>query len=426
MKTLIKNTRILVRENGKYCIKNGNIAVEDAVISSVGEVDANARFDKVIDGTDKLATPALINCHTHAYMSVFRNLADDLTFGDWLFGAIMPREDRMTKPQAKIGALLSIIEMMKSGTGTYLDMHMFSGTSCKAALESGMRAVLSRGLAGELGDADKGAERRIREATEEIAEFSGHDTLSFMLAPHAIYTNGEKFLRYTAELAKEKGLGINMHLSETETEFADCMKAHKMTPVAYCDSLGLLTDTTVAAHCVKVTDDDIGILAQRGVSVASCPISNMKLANGFAPIKKLMASGVNIVLGTDSCASNNTVNLFPDMRAYALVHKGNLQDALAIGAADVIDAVTRNAAKALRLANGAIEAGKLADIALFDLDVPTFRPNNNLVSALAYSANGSEVSELMINGKLVLEKGEILTVDCEKVYYEAEKIIASL
>ncbi len=426
MTALIKNAEILVKEDGKYIIKHGDITTEGDRIKTVGKAPEGVSYDKTIDGTDKLAIPALINCHTHAYMSVFRNLADDLPFADWLFGAIMPREDRMTRPQAKAGSMLSLLEMMKSGTGTYLDMHMFPETSCDAALETGMRAVISRGLAGELGDADGGAERRFREATDEIKAYAGKENLSFMLAPHAIYTCGEKTLRHAAELAKELGIGINLHLSETETEFGDCMKAHGKTPVEYVDGLGLLSGNTVAAHCVKLSENDIAILAKRGVSVASCPISNMKLGNGFAPVGKLKAAGINVTLGTDSAASNNTVNLFPDMRAYALVHKGANLDALAVSAADTIDAVTENAATALGLANGAIESGKLADIALFDLNTPTFRPKNNLVSALAYSANGSEVSHLMVGGKLLIDNYEVLTADSEKIYYEAEKVINSL
>ena len=425
MKTLIKGSHVLKKENGAYGVDRADVVIDGNLICLVGKADPEEKYDRVIDGKDLLATPALINTHSHAYMSVFRNLADDLPFSDWLFGSIMPREDKMNCEQAYVGSMLSFIEMLRSGTGTYVDMHMFPEAPCKAAIDCGIRGVITRGLAGELGT-DGGAERRINEALSEMEKYKNVSTLSFMFGPHAIYTCAENTLRRASELAKEMGVGINIHLSETLYEFETCKKEHGMTPTEYCDSLGLLSEKTVAAHCVRLTERDMEILAERRVNVASCPISNMKLGNGFAPIDKLLKMGVNVCLGTDSCASNNTVNLFPDMRAFALVHKGVGLDALAVSATDTIDAVTVNGARALGLNNGEIKVGALADIALFDLNSPTFRPKNNLASALAYSANGSEVKYLFVDGKEIVSKGELLTVDCEKIYYEAERVIAQL
>lgn len=422
MNTLIRSAEVLLKENGVYTVKKCDIGIENDTIRHVGNIPEGFTAEKIVNGENKLAVPSLINCHTHAYMSVFRNLADDLPFDKWLFESIMPREDRMTVEGAKAGAMLTMLEMIKSGTGCFVDMHMFPKASAEAAVELGMRAVISRGLAGEIGT-DGGAERRFREAVEEIAEWRDVPNLSFMIAPHAIYTCGEKTLRYSAELANKLGLGINLHLSETEHEFDSCIQEHGKTPVEYCESLGLLTDKTLAAHLVKLTDSDIEILAKNGVSMASCPISNMKLGNGFAPVEKLMKAGVNITLGTDSCASNNTVNLFPDMRAYALIHKGKLGDALCVTAADTVDAVTVNAAKALGLNSGAIEEGRLADITLFSLNEPSFCPKNDLLSALAYSVSGYEADTLIIGGKLIMQNKEVLTADVEKIYYDAQKVI---
>lgn len=422
MNTIIRSAEVLLRENGVYAVKKCDIGIENDTIRYVGQIPEGFEADKIINGEGKFATPSLINCHTHAYMSVFRNLADDLPFDKWLFESIMPREDKMDNEGAKAGAMLSLLEMIKSGTGCFVDMHMFPKASAEAAKELGMRAVITRGLAGEIGT-DGGAERRFKEAVEEMAEYKNEPNLSFMIAPHAIYTCGEKTLRYSAELARKLGVGINLHLSETEYEFGSCKEQHGKTPVEYCDGLGLLTDKTLAAHLVKLTDDDIAILAERGVSMASCPISNMKLGNGFAPIEKLQKAGVNITLGTDSCASNNTVNLFPDMRAYALIHKGKLSDALSVSAADTVDAVTVNAAKALGLNTGVIEEGRLADITLFSLSEPTLCPKNNLLSAMAYSMSGYEADTLMIGGKVIMQNKEILTADVEKIYYDAQKVI---
>lgn len=422
MNTIIRSAEVLLKENGVYTVKKCDIGIENDTIRHVGNIPEGFAADIVINGKNKFAVPSLINCHTHAYMGVFRNLADDLPFDKWLFESIMPREDRMTCEGAKAGAMLSLLEMIKSGTGCFVDMHMFPKASAEAALELGMRAVISRGLAGEIGT-DGGAERRFKEALDEIEEYKNEPNLTFMIAPHAIYTCGEKTLRQSAELAQKLGIGINLHLSETQHEFNTCMAEHGMTPVEYCANLGLLTDKTLAAHLVKLTDSDIEILAERGVSMASCPISNMKLGNGFAPIEKLQKAGVNITIGTDSCASNNTVNLFPDMRAYALIHKGKLSDALSVSAADTVDAVTVNAARALGLDTGAIEEGRLADITLYSLSEPTFCPKNNLLSALAYSASGYEADTLIVGGKLIMQNKEVLTADVEKIYYDAQKVI---
>lgn len=422
MNTVIRSAEVLLKENGIYTVKQCDIAIENDTIRYVGTVPDDFTADKIINGKGKFAVPSLINCHTHAYMGVFRNLADDLPFDKWLFESIMPREDKMTCEGAEAGAMLSLLEMIKSGTGCFVDMHMFPKASAEAAIKLGMRAVISRGLAGET-KTDGGAERRFKEALDEIEAYKNEKSLTFMIAPHAIYTCGEKTLRHSAELAKELGLGINLHLSETKYEFDSCISEHGMTPVEYCESLGLLTDKTLAAHLVQLTDNDISILAEKGVSMASCPISNMKLGNGFAPIEKLQKAGVNITLGTDSCASNNTVNLFPDMRAYALIHKGKLSDALTITAADTVDAVTVNAAKALGLNTGAIEEGRLADITLFSLSEPSLCPKNDLLSALAYSMSGYEADTLMVGGKVIMQNKEILTADVEKIYYDAQKVI---
>ena len=405
-------------------VKRTDIYIDGNIIAGVGEIPEGFSADTVIDGTDKLASAGLVNTHTHTYMSLYRNYADDLSFSDWLFGNISPLEDRTTPDDAYVGATLACAEMIRTGTTTFVDMHMFRGMTCRAADECGMRAVISRGLCGE-GD-DEGGQRRLDEAFGEMEEYKNNSRLTFMLAPHAIYTCDTDYLKKVIALAGERKLPINIHLSETRYEVSQAVEKYGVSPVKYLDDLGMFGIKTLAAHCVHISDEDIKILADRGVSVAANPKSNMKLGNGFAPIKKLLDSGVNVCIGTDSAASNNSLNMFSDMNFTALVHKGTGEDAQAVSAVEVHRMATENGAAALGINAGKIEKGMLADIILLDLNTPQFNPRNNLVAAMSYSATGSETDTVIIDGKIVMRDKKLLTIDEEKLYYEANKIMERL
>ncbi|HAN21554.1 MAG: hypothetical protein A2Y15_09615 [Clostridiales bacterium GWF2_36_10] len=403
-----------------------DICIGNSVILSLGEKPNGFIPEKVIDGKDKLAIPALINCHTHAYMSVFRNIADDLPFNEWLFDKIMPLEDVVDEKDAYWGCMLSCIEMIKSGTGTFCDMHMFPNTTHTAAIKSGMRAVVSRGLSGGKNDVD-GGKRRIKEAVEEIEKYSGNSLISFMIAPHAIYTCDKEYLLETMSLADKFNLPLNTHLSESVFEVNSCLSQNGVTPVKYLDSLGFFEHKTLAAHCVHLTENDMDILSTKKVSVAANPKSNLKLGNGIAPIKQLLDKGVNICLGTDGAASNNSLNLFSEMNFTALLHKGTSGDASAVSALDVLAFATGNGAKALGIERlGKIEVGYKADIAILDTNYPQMRPMNNPICALTYSATGNEVVTTIIDGKIVMENRILTNIDVEEVYYNIEKITEKL
>ncbi len=229
-----------------------------------------------------------------------------------------------------------------------------------------------------------------------------------------------------AEIAKEKNFGINIHLSETKREVSECIKNNGISPVKYVQSLGLFDVPAIAAHCVYVDDDDMHILKNNGVSVATNPASNMKLGNGFAPVSRLLEKGINVCLGTDSQASNNTLNMFTEMRLLSMIHKGVECDAQAMPARTVLKCATENGYKAIGMGDvaGKIEAGKVADLVLLDIDAPQFYPRNNLTAALVYSANGSEVDTVIIDGEIVMKNKEVLTIDTERVYYEINRITA--
>ena len=273
-----------------------------------------------------------------------------------------------------------------------------------------------------------GGERRLIEAFSEIENWKGHENISFMLAPHAPYSCGKEYLKIISQRAKENNLGINIHLAESLFEVDSAKKNFGMSPIEYIDSIGLFENPTVAAHCVNLTDRDFEILKAKNVSVATNPASNMKLGNGFAPVPRLLAEGINVALGTDGAASNNSLNMFREMALLGLIHKGNAKNPLPVSSLDCIKIATENGAKALGLSDkiGEIKAGMEADIILIDMDTPSFNPFNNSISALVYSASGAEVDTVIVRGKILMEDRELKTIDEEKVYFKVNEIAKRL
>lgn len=418
MKLIIKN--VLIPNDEKT--QNTDIYISDGMIDSIGEMPQNFVADEVIDGAGKLAIPAFVNAHTHDYMTVLRGIADDMPFMKWLFEGVMPREDKMTWDQAYWSSLLGCAEMIRRGTGTFCDMHLFGGASAQAAVDSGMRACVSRGLVGS-----EGGQRRIDEQLAEIEKYKGYENISFMLAPHAIYTCDKEFLLKVSSEAKRLGLGINTHLAESVTEFEDCMKEHGCTPTEYMHSLGIFENKTIAAHCIQLTERDIEILAECGVSVATNPKSNLKLGNGIAPVYELDKAGVNVCIGTDSTASNNSLNMFSELNYCALLQKGKLGDSTAVPAKKAFEFATVNGAKAIGIENlGKLQEGWKADIVLLDLNCPQMTPFREPYSMLCYCADGSETDTVVLNGKVVMKNKKLTTIDEEQLYYNINKFAGVL
>ncbi len=412
---LIRNTlAVLPGENGPEGVPC-SVAVKDGLVSAVLPAETDCAAKTVLDGRCGLLTPGLVNAHAHAYMTGMRNWADDLSFNDWLFGRVMPKEDAMRPEDAYAFALVGCLEMLSGGVTAFLDMHMFPGMSARAALETGMRAVLSRGLSGG-GDDAAGGERRLREAREEFAEFRGETRLGFMLAPHAPYTCTEDYLREIAGAARELGLGIHTHLSETKGEVENCLSQYGCTPIGLFDRCGLLSDKTVAAHCVHLTEADMELLAARGVFVATNPASNLKLANGVAPVPELLEKGVGVCLGTDSTASNNSLSVLRELALVTLLHKGRTGDPRSVTAREGFTMATKTGYRALGLAGGEIAVGAPADLALFDLDAPGLVPLGDPVAALAYAGGALRARSVLVDGKLVWNEGKSTEVDMQRAY----------
>lgn len=425
----LEGINALIYDGDVTCVRTADIYITDDKISRIDFTDEDnsakeaLTADYTIAGKDKLVIPGLINAHTHSYMSMYRNMADDVPFTKWLFDTVTPLEDAMLPEEAYYGTQLGIVEMLQSGVTSFTDMYICRDMTPRAVSESGMRACMTRGLVGS-DRRDEGGLRRLNEALGEYEQWNDGNRLNFMLAPHAPYTCGPDFLAFVADKAKELGLGLNIHLAEGQTEIRNLRKQYNMTPIEYADAAGVFDVNCIAAHCVYLSDNDYAILRDKGVNVAANPVSNMKLANGFSNVPRMLEEGVHVCIGTDGAASNNTLNMFREMAFEAMVHKGLRLDAIAIPADKILRMATLGGARAIGKEGilGAIREGYKADLAILDLKCPQLMPRNNLVSALVYSCNGSEVETVIVDGRILMEKREFKTVDIERVYYEITKI----
>lgn len=375
-----------------------------------------------------LIMPGLINTHTHAAMSCFRGLADDLPLMDWLTRHIFPREAQLTKEIVYYSTLLSLCEMIRSGTTTFNDMYLFAQEVAAATHSAGMRAWLGEGFfdfpSPNYGTLDQGFAY-----TEDLfSSYHNKGLIRITVNPHAVYTCGPDLLQRAAALARQKQTLLHIHLAETHTEVQGCQERYGCSPVQLMENLGLLNQHFVAAHCVHLSDADMDILVRRQVKVAHCPESNMKLASGIAPVQRLLERGVDLGLGTDGSASNNDVDLFGEMSTAAKLHKVRDLDPTAMKAETVLKAATLGGAKVLgaEAEIGSLEPGKKADIIVLNMQQPHLCPVHQPISHLVYAAKGSDVLHSVINGKVVMREGRLSSLDEAAILAEMEKIGAAV
>lgn len=418
MSILYKNINYLDLENEKI-IEGADIFIEGNLIKKIGN-NLQIKASEVIDGNFLLMTPGFVNGHTHLGMSYFRNYADDLKLMDWLENEIWPIENKLSADDIYWSSLLSICENIKSGVTNFCDMYYEMDRVGDATIISGIRGTLTRGLT----DNDGKGKEKLKSVRELYNNYhnKANGRIKVVPAPHAIYTCSENFLREISDLSKDLDGIINIHLSETKGEVENSLKEHGMTPISYVNSLGLLDNHVIAAHCVHITDEEIALVKDKNFYPIYNPTSNLKLASGFTPVEKLLKNNIIMGIGTDGDSSNNSQNLLQDMHIGAIVNKAREMDEQAVKAIEILKMATINGQKALGISKaGLIKEDYLADLTIFNLKSSNFTPKNNLINALVYSATAEDVRDVLCDGKFVMRNRELVNLDEERIKFEVNR-----
>ena len=434
----IWSARFVITENaGRAVIENGAVAIRAGRIVGIGTkaaIDARFQANERLDRPDAILAPGLINTHTHAAMSLFRGIADDLKLQDWLEKYIFPAEAKNVSPEfVRWGTRLGCLEMLLGGTTTFTDMYYFEDVVAEVAKEAGMRGVLGETIIGFPVADNKTPADALAFTEKYLTRFRDDPLVVPAVAPHALYTNSDQTLKAARALANKYHAPLIIHLAETKKENDDALAQRHMTPTQVLDSLGVLTGRTVAAHCVWVNEADMAILKARGVGVAHCPSSNMKLASGVAPIVRMLALDLAVGLGPDGPAgSNNDFNMFEEMDLAAKLQKVTTMDPQALPATAALEMATIRGARALGLEKeiGSLEDGKRADMMMVRIDRPNAVPLYDAISQMVYALKAEDVRDVMVNGKVVVRDARILTLNAPQILAKAAeyrgKIAASL
>jgi 5-methylthioadenosine/S-adenosylhomocysteine deaminase len=407
------NTQDSVIESGGIAVQGDTIVAVDTA-SSLREIFPEA---EVIHEEHGLIMPGLINGHTHAAMSCFRGLADDLPLMTWLEQHIFPIEARLTPEMVYQSTLLSIAEMIRSGTTSFCDMYLFSREVARAAENCGIRGWIGEVLYDFPSPCYGELENGIAYLGDLFARYRDNPLITITTDPHSVYTCSPDLLSRLGSVAADHQSLYVIHLSENEAEVATCLERYGLTPVEHLDNLGLLNPATLACHCVKLSNNDLDILGRREVKVVHCVESNMKLASGIAPVVQMLKRGITVCLGTDGSASNNDVDMFGEMNSVAKMHKITCMDPTVMSAEETVRAATIEGARALGAEQriGSLEVGKKADFIVLDLDRPHLTPLYNIPSHLTYVVRGADVIHSFVGGKQLMKNRELLTIDLEEV-----------
>ena len=427
---LVSNGIVLTLDNENSQIKNGSVAIKKDKIVAVGDADEFAAWEvsRIIDASDCIIMPGLVNTHTHAAMICFRGLADDLPLMTWLNEHIFPAESKLDEERVYRATLLACSEMIMSGTTCFCDMYLFEDAVARAAKRSGMRAVVGEVLYDFPSPNYGPIEQGFAYSEMLIKKWKNDPLIKIAIEPHSPYLCSPDLLKKAFLIAKAHDLRLVIHVSETESEVKNIKDKYGLTPIGHLADLGVLAPNLLTCHCVVLTDEDISLLRQFDVKVAHNPESNMKLASGVAPIPALLKEGICVGLGTDGCASNNNLDLFQEMDTAAKLHKVNTFDPTVLDSTTTLRMGTIEAAHALGLGEitGSLEVGKKADIIVLDTKKPHLTPMYNPASHLVYSARGSDVITTIINGEVVMEDRRLFTLDLEKTMDDIRKIAESI
>lgn len=416
---LLGGADLLLRNDGAWSVlRRGYLGVRGRTIDYIGGDRPATAYDVYKDLTGHLLMPGLYNAHTHTPMTLLRGLGSGLPLDRWLREAMFPVEERLTPEDIRVGTELAMLEMLASGVVSFSDMYYMSEITADAVLAAGMKANLNRPILGFDRNEVYADSQRVVESLRFYDGYNGAGDGSIRVdfAIHAEYTAHEGLVRPYAEDCLSRGARMHLHLSETAKEHNECKGRYGKTPARWFLDLGVLDSPVNAAHCVWVEPEDLDILQEKGVTCVHNPSSNMKLGSGYMPLATMLARGMKVAIGTDGAASNNNLNLFEEMHLAALIHKGHEGDPTIISPGQILDMATVNgAATQGRDDGGQLAAGKAADIVAIDLRKPHLVPDSDTLALLVYSAQASDVAMTMVNGKILYDKGEYVTIDAGRV-----------
>lgn len=426
-KWMVKNGTFAVLEEGQSVLR-GYLVVENDRITYLGEEEPVVEEGtEIIDGTHLFFLPGLVNTHGHAAMSLLRGYGDDLALQVWLQEKMWPMEAKFTSDDVYWGTSLSVLEMIKGGTTTFVDMYDHMDQVAKVVQDSGMRGVLTRGVIGLC--PPEVQQQKLDEAVAFAKDWHGKadGRITTMISPHAPYTCPPDFIEKFVQASHDLNLPLHTHMSETETEVAQNVKDYGLRPVAHLEKLGMFSRPTLLAHAVHLTDEEIEVLAKHQVAVSHNPGSNLKLASGVARVPALLKAGVTVSLGTDGPASNNNLDMFEEMRLAALIHKGVSGDPTAIPASEALRMGTVYGAKSAFLEDiGMLAVGMKADMIALNTDQAHFLPRTDYISHAIYSASAKDVEHVWVDGKQLVKNGASLTLDEERIRREAQRAFERL
>ncbi|WNY25218.1 amidohydrolase family protein [Methanolapillus millepedarum] len=426
---LIKNAHILTMDDTRPEIQNGYVVIENNLITKVSDGNPSGFFDKTIDAEGSIVMPGLSNTHTHLGMTLLRGYADDMILSDWLQKEIWPAEAELTAEDVYWGSMLGCLEMIRSGTTAFCDMYFFMDETGKAVEKAGIRGCLSYGMI-ELFDEERGNSELLK-GERLVREWQGkaNGRITTMYGPHAPNTCSKEFIAKVKKAAERDGVGVHIHVLETEDELNTMKKNYGVCSVHHLDSVNFWNTKgneltagvdILAAHCVWMSDGDIKLFAEKGVTVSHNPISNMKLSSGAAPVQKMLDAGINVTLGTDGCASNNNLNMFEEMKTAALLQKLVTKDPTALCAKSVVEMATKNGAQVIDKKTGVLKPGNKADLIIVDTKKANATPIFDAYSHIVYSAAGSDVKTMIVDGKVLMEDYAVLSINETEVMEKAK------
>lgn len=418
---LIQNIQYMtVTDDGKWIANSGDILIRDKRIEKIGSVEYDDSIEK-LDGKGMLALPGLVNGHQHTPMSLLRCYSDDVSLMTWLNKKMLPLEMKMNHEDRYWGALLSMAEMIKSGTTSYADMYIGIDHVAEAAVESGIRSVIARGLIAM----DSDYEGRLKEAGDVVDRWQGkgNGRITTMIAPHSPYMCPPDFLKAAVGLSNEKNVPLHIHLAETKDEERMIQEKYGVRPVHYLEQAGVLERPVLLAHGVHFNDEDFKVLQSVQGGIIHNPVSNAKLGCGISDVKRLLNSGVKVGLGTDGPASASSLDLFFEMKAASWFQKLKYEDAAVLSAHDILTMATQNGADILGIGEevGSLTVGKKADVILMDMNKLHLTPSHEPANLLVYAATGQDVDTVIIDGEIVMRGRELTTIDEEKVMANAKE-----